>query len=234
MSTTLGQRLKIARAHAAKTMQVKKLSQVKIAKMCGWGASNQSRIGNYETDYREPSLREIKQLAIAYGVSNAWLCTGSGHMLQADDGYFVGERQQEYGAKPSLITIPIITWAQASSPPAEPPPFTGTAAFTIKTCSERAFALNQQGNSMEPPSGLGCRVWAPAGCLLIADPDAAHTPGCFTIAQPAGFPEPFCRQLIVDGGKMVLVALNPQYQNIEVGEGCRLIAPVIDIQLPYN
>lgn len=64
MNTTLGQRLKMARAHAAKKMQVAKLSQVKIAEMCGWGASNQSRIGNYETDYREPSLREIKQLAM--------------------------------------------------------------------------------------------------------------------------------------------------------------------------
>lgn len=155
-------------------------------------------------------------------------------MLQDDEGYFVGERQQEYGARPPLITIPIISWAQASTIPTDLIPPTSPAAYTIKLCNERTFALRQQGNSMEPPSGLGQSVWAPAGCLLIADPDAAHTPGCFTIAQPAGYPEPICRKLIVDGGKMVLVALNPQYSNINVEDGCQLIAPVIDIQLPYN
>jgi len=234
MVTTLGQRLKMAREYATKRMGGAKLSQAKIAAMCGWGTSNQSRIGNYETDYREPSLREIKQLAMAYGVSNAWLCTGSGHMTQDDDGYFVGERQQTYGAHPPLIAVPIVSWAQAAAIPPDPIEITGLAGYTIKPCNERTFGLRQQGNSMEPPSALGCNLWAPAGCLLIADPDAAHTPGCFTIAQPTGYPEPICRQLIMDGGKMILVALNPQYPNIEVGDSCRLIAPVIDIQLNYN
>ncbi len=140
----------------------------------------------------------------------------------------------EYAALPPVKVLPIIDWATASNLPAAPIPPKGTAAFTIKPCNERAFALRQQGNSMEPPSGLGHSVWAPAGCLLIADPDAPHTPGCFTIAQPAGYPEPICRKLIVDGGRMVLVALNHQYPNIDVTEGCRLIAPVIDVQLNYT
>lgn len=231
MVTTLGQRLKLARDHATQIMGATRLTQAKIAEMCGWGAGNQSRIGNYETDYREPSLREIKQLATAYGVSFAWLCTGSGHMLQSDDGYFIGERQQEFGARPPLITVPIITWTQAANIPQEPIPVVGSPAYTIKSCNERVFALRQQGNSMEPIMGIGCSLFAPAGCLLIADPDAALIADCFVIAKPDGYPEPICRKYMPDGGKWILVALNTQYPNIDATKNCSPIYKVIDIQI---
>jgi SOS-response transcriptional repressor LexA len=234
MTQTLGQRLKESRAYAAKNLRVAKLSQAKIAEMCGWGTGNQSRIGNYETDYREPSLQEIKQLAAAYGVSFAWLCTGQGNM-HVDKNYMsLNQSAAEYMTYPPLRIIPVISWQQATNIPQDPIPVTGTPAYTFKPCNERAFALIQQGNSMEPAAGFGHSVWAPAGCQLIADPDAAHTPGCFTIAQPAGYSEPICRQLITDGGQKILVALNPQFPNIAIAEGCRLIAPVIDIQLNYH
>jgi phage repressor protein C with HTH and peptisase S24 domain len=45
----------------------------------GWGEGN-SRIGNYASDKREPSLADIEQMAKALGVSKEWLAFDSGQM----------------------------------------------------------------------------------------------------------------------------------------------------------
>lgn len=59
MNESLGQRIKRLRKRSG-------LSQAALAKACGWGS--QSRIGNYETDTREPTLGDIELIAKALGV----------------------------------------------------------------------------------------------------------------------------------------------------------------------
>ena len=53
---TLGQRIKRLR-------KSKGLSQQQLAEACGW--SSQSRIGNYESDLREPALSDLLLLGCA-------------------------------------------------------------------------------------------------------------------------------------------------------------------------
>ncbi|MCJ8168654.1 XRE family transcriptional regulator [Atopomonas sediminilitoris] len=58
---TLGQRINHYR-------RAKGLSQLALADLCGW-AGGQARIGNYERDFREPSLPDIQLIANALGIS---------------------------------------------------------------------------------------------------------------------------------------------------------------------
>ncbi|MHC8334733.1 XRE family transcriptional regulator [Pseudomonas sp. LB3P25] len=66
---TLGSRIKRLRKQ-------KRFSQKQLAEECGW--SSQSRIGNYESDLREPNLADLTLLAPALGVSVAELISGTG------------------------------------------------------------------------------------------------------------------------------------------------------------
>ena len=65
---TLGSRIKRLRKQ-------KGFSQKQLAEECGW--SSQSRIGNYESDLREPNLADLTLLAPALGVSVAELISGT-------------------------------------------------------------------------------------------------------------------------------------------------------------
>ncbi len=65
---TLGSRIKRLRKR-------KGVSQKQLAEECGW--SSQSRIGNYESDLREPNLTDLTLLAPALGVSIAELISGT-------------------------------------------------------------------------------------------------------------------------------------------------------------
>lgn len=64
---TLGQRIKRLR-------NAKGISQKALAEVCGW--ESQSRIGNYESDTRTPSLADLLLLAPALGVTIADLAGG--------------------------------------------------------------------------------------------------------------------------------------------------------------
>ena len=64
---TLGKRIARHRKAAG-------LSQAALAVACGW--KSQSRIGNYESDSREPSLSDLENIARAVGVSVAQLTYG--------------------------------------------------------------------------------------------------------------------------------------------------------------
>lgn len=64
MKKTLGQKIKYFRELAG-------MSQAKLAKACGW--VSQSRIGNYETDKREPSLADLDLIAKALSITRSVL-----------------------------------------------------------------------------------------------------------------------------------------------------------------
>ncbi|MDX1588656.1 MAG: helix-turn-helix domain-containing protein [Oleiphilaceae bacterium] len=64
---TIGRRIRHARRRAG-------LTQPELAGLCGW--SGQSRISNYERGIREPRSSDIRHLARALNVSQAWLWTG--------------------------------------------------------------------------------------------------------------------------------------------------------------
>ncbi len=79
-----------------------KLSQQALAAMCGW--ENATRISNYEKNYREPTLEDIKQLAKALGVPP--------NRLAFDDSEISKELPQ-----PKISGLPVLDWSIASDWP---------------------------------------------------------------------------------------------------------------------
>jgi phage repressor protein C with HTH and peptisase S24 domain len=75
---TLGSRIKRLRKQ-------KRISQKALAEVCGW--SSQSRIGNYESDLREPNLMDLALLAPALGVTVAELISGTNSTQSALAGH---------------------------------------------------------------------------------------------------------------------------------------------------
>ncbi len=69
MSQTLGQKIKHARRKA-------ELSQAQLAVKMGLEADAIGAISKWETDEREPKLRNISRLADALGVRMGWLING--------------------------------------------------------------------------------------------------------------------------------------------------------------
>lgn len=70
------QRLRLARRHAA-------LSQAQLAERAG---VQRSAVSHWESDHgRNPSLRHLREVALATGVQFEWLATGRGEMLTSRD-----------------------------------------------------------------------------------------------------------------------------------------------------
>jgi transcriptional regulator with XRE-family HTH domain len=52
------------------------VTQARLGELCGWGEDSQSRVANYESGAREPTLSDIKKMAFHVGVSPAELAFG--------------------------------------------------------------------------------------------------------------------------------------------------------------
>lgn len=115
MNESFGQRLKRLRKEAS-------LSQQKLAKACGW--DSQSRIGNYETDKREPSLSDIAIIAKALAIPESELLLQSipgTFPLKASSGEVIADLLAEHcQGLPDHIRDQIVAIANGSSVSAEP------------------------------------------------------------------------------------------------------------------
>lgn len=91
---TLGQRIRAYREAA-------KLTQVELARRCGWDSGGQARIGNYEKDRREPGIGDLQKIAHALNVPLM-------HLVQ--DEYTLGESApspyiNDYEVIPQLTAV---------------------------------------------------------------------------------------------------------------------------------
>ncbi|WLH08305.1 XRE family transcriptional regulator [Pseudomonas lurida] len=92
---TLGSRIQRLRKQ-------KRLSQKKLAQACGW--ESQSRIGNYESGLRMPSIPDLQLLAPALGVSLSDLLDGiEGSQLMALQDTPAANTPQLWGTESSAI-----------------------------------------------------------------------------------------------------------------------------------
>ena len=159
---TLGERIKALRNQMG-------VNQKEFAEMCGrldsreraWG---QSRIGNYETNTREPSLEDIEIMAKALGITAAELAFSNAQFTQLIKSY----------------KYPLLSSIQAGR-------FTEVEHFNciddieqyemiasqIKA-SSNAFYLKITGKSMTPRFN--------EGDMVLIDPDLTPTPGQFVAA----------------------------------------------------
>ncbi|MCW2290522.1 phage repressor protein C with HTH and peptisase S24 domain [Pseudomonas sp. BIGb0408] len=137
---TLGKRIKRLRKSTG-------LSQQLLAEACGW--SSQSRIGNYESDLREPSLADLLLLAPALGVSIAELA-GSEALAEpasaASDTLDVGHARG--GA------VPVVGHAQLGThgyfEEIDFPVGHGDGYLRIHSDDPNAYGLRVSGDSMHP------------------------------------------------------------------------------------
>ena len=127
----LSARIKAARKHLADTLG-DKVSQTKLAKMCGdW---SQNRISNYETSKRVASPADCATIANITGVRIEWLQLESGPML----ANMIKENVSGYAMNP-----PIIEWNDIDSFLANPKDFDLIAkeVAPINVNDKRAFAV---------------------------------------------------------------------------------------------
>ncbi|TBU76820.1 phage repressor protein [Pseudomonas daroniae] len=134
---TLGQRIKHLRKNRG-------LSQQLLAEACGW--SSQSRIGNYESDLREPSLADLLLLAPALGVSIAELVGSEARPVPVADTLDVGHARG--GA------VPVVGHAQLGThgyfEEIDFPVGHGDGYLRIYSDDPNAYGLRVSGDSMHP------------------------------------------------------------------------------------
>lgn len=160
--TTLGQRIKELRIKMG-------VNQKEFAEMCGrldkrdraWG---QSRIGNYETDAREPSLEDIEVLAKALGITAAELAFSNAIPVEIIRSFhypLLSPVQAGYFTEVNLLSNAdeITQYEMISS--------------QVKA-SSNAFYLKIVGNSMEPRFH--------EGDMVLIDPAIYPQPGDFVAA----------------------------------------------------
>jgi SOS-response transcriptional repressor LexA len=125
-----------------------------------------------------------------------------------------------------IITLcPLISWAQAGAWSEIANDFDIRQAEDLLPCpvrcSQRTFILCVKGASMEPRFHNGD--------LVFVDPDATADSGNYVIVQLEDSDEAAFRQLIVEGGRTYLKALNPDWPDriIEIDEKARICGVVV-------
>lgn len=229
---TLGKRIAYYRKAAG-------LSQAALASACGW--KSQSRVGNYESDTREPTLADLEKIAVAVGVSVAQitygeLSQGSAESVSLGQGA-VGSKTAEPGnVSPTqqpdrLYRYPVISrvaagaWQEAIEA-CEPWAY-DTFELADYQAKGSAFWLQVSGDSMTspvPPS-------IPEGHLILVDTGIEPRPGDMVVAKLVDADEATFKLLVADAGQLYLKPLNPAYRMIPIDERCRLIGVVVEAKM---
>ena len=142
---------------------------------------------------------------------------------------YAKQRKQENNSTKTgaeIITLcPLISWAQAGAWSEIANDFDIRQAEDLLPCpvrcSQRTFILCVKGASMEPRFHNGD--------LVFVDPDAMADSGNYVIVQLEDSDEAAFRQLIVEGGRTYLKALNPDWPDriIEIDENARICGVVV-------
>ena len=120
---------------------------------------------------------------------------------------------------------PLISWVQAGEwseiAPGYVPSYDSELLPCPVRCSEQTFVLGVHGISMEPKFH--------AGDLIFVDPEATPVHGKYVVVQLDESNEATFKQLIVEGGRHYLKALNPDWPNriIEVNAAATICGVVV-------
>jgi phage repressor protein C with HTH and peptisase S24 domain len=142
----------------------KGISQQTLAELCGW--SSQSRIGNYESNIREPNLADLQLLAPALDVSITELMSGSGsdgskaaiHNVKANVLGIPGKNTDSLALRklgtPKEGRVPVVGSAKLGSDgyfeALDFPVGHGDGYLNIYSDDPNAYGLRVMGDSMHP------------------------------------------------------------------------------------
>lgn len=211
---TLGSRIKHFR-------KARRMSQAALADACGW--SSQSRVGNYESDIRQPSLDDLDLLASALGISVPVLMGKQDlatNVAEVGVGYSTGRRR-----------APVISWVQAGEWNDIMDEFQPGHAEEWEpvpdAASQYCFWLRVVGDSMTATAGVSI----PEGALILVDPEAPVVSGCLVVAKLIDSDQATFKRYIEDAGHKYLKPLNPAYPVIEVNGNCRIVGVVKEAKI---
>lgn len=175
-------------------------------------------ITHYLAGRRVPPLNQFEKLAAVLKVDPSWL----------QFGYAVAP------AKKSLIKeskeikkqhlIPILSWDQALK--ADQLKQKDIHEWVPHFYCDNAnwFALKVKGDSMIAPAGYGKSFQE--GDLIIIDPKINPKNGNFVIALLPKSKEAIFKQYVLDGDKIYLKPLNPQYPIIEINKRTHILGVI--------
>ncbi|MCP5418864.1 MAG: S24 family peptidase, partial [Chromatiaceae bacterium] len=125
-----------------------------------------------------------------------------------------------------IITLcPLISWAQACEISEVPEVVEQRVAQEILPCpvpcSQGTFILRVKGASMEPKFYNGD--------LIFVDPAIVVESGKYVVVKLEDADEAMFKQLIIEGGRKYLKALNPDWPDriIEIGENAKICGVVV-------
>jgi len=177
------------------------MSQAALAKACGW--KSQSRVGNYESGTREPSLDDIAQMAKALGIDQSDLLIGAGE---------VKEKPNTEPAPPNRGNIPLISWVQAGAFQEATEAYAPGMAEQYLPCpvphSTWTFALRVRGDSMFNPHGPKSFS---EGDIIYVDPEVDAINRSFVVVKLVDEQEASFKQLVIEGSQKYLKAINPAW-----------------------
>jgi len=207
MSNDIGERIRALR-------ESKRLSQAQLAKQCGWVTA--SRLGNYEIGSRKVNADDAALLALALGVTPAFILFG-------DDSSTV-YKQHEY---------PLLTKDQLiSQERGYPIAFDSNTKFYSSTtrASKKSFWFQVPGHSMTSPYGV--KPSFPEGILVLVDPEAPIESGHYCVSIVYDKTEVTFKKFVTEDRKQWLEPMNTtaRYQSIEIDENCRILGKVVKAQ----
>lgn len=185
----IGDRIKSARLDA-------KMNQPQLAACIG---VTKSTVAQWENgDIKSLKGENVLKAADCLGVAAEWLQYGTGpkHLIrETAPAYLKGGR-----------SVPLISWRQAAH---WPDSTNDKEAEMYKEwmncpvpCSQQTYALKVQGISMEPE--------VRDGEIIFVDPEVTPEHGDLVIARTADGEATF-KKLIIEGGQMLLTAVNPDW-----------------------
>lgn len=219
MATEFGKRVKAARKH-------RKLAQHQLARAVG---VSQGTVSEMETEFHSSSY--TAQIAEVCGVSAHWLATGEGEMLPSITTAQI--RMTGIDPSPPPDVLPLITWERAST--WDRSRYHDPEATEYLPCpaphGEHAYCLRVGGDSMHNPAG---RPSYDDGDVIFVDPDIAPQAGNRVIVCRAGQPAASFKQLVVEDGRQLLKALNPEWhpRYLEITDQARIVGVVIGKWVP--
>lgn len=186
-----------------------KLSQPALAHLCGW--DSQSRLSNYETGIRVPSINDLQSIARALNIEVEQLISDK------SNDEFKGLSQR-------LSLIPLLSWVKAGELCLADHVFNNYDAEEWRFChikhSEHTYALTVSGDSMYPDYLDGCDIYVDPQVKPEHNDDVV-------VCTPEGRAT-FKRLQITNDGQY-LMAINPDYPDriIKVPEGTIICGVVI-------
>lgn len=191
------------------------------------GVDTRGAVSHYLTGRREPSIDQLKALAVFFNVSLDELLSDDD--VEASNLISVAIPDRNFYPADKAGSIPLISWVSAGMWCETIDNFNpGDAEAWVdyyKSHGKHTYALRVDGDSMTSPFP-GAKSY-PHGTIIIVDPDREITNHCRVIAKIPDTDEATFKEYSYDAGKHYLKPLNPRYPIYEITDKTIICGVVI-------